>query len=233
MLRIFAGFDQREAEGYHVFCQSVLEWASMPVSITPLTGQQRDGTNRFTYERFLVPYYCNFKGVALFVDGSDMLFRQDPADLFAEFHPGYCVQVVKHNYTTKHPRKYLGTVMESDNADYPRKNWSSVMLWNCEAEENYGLTPDYISRSPGAHLHRFGWLQDSDIGSLEPEWNYLVGEDDRLSKLMSEPKLLHYTLGIPSISAYSDCEYAREWFRTRDRMLERPLVAKGGYAQQK
>ena len=228
MLRIFAGFDQREAQGYHVFCQSVLDWASQPVSITPLTGQQRDGTNRFTYERFLVPYYCDFKGVALFVDGSDMLFRQDPADLFAEFNSGYCAQVVKHHYETKHPRKYLGTTMEADNADYPKKNWSSVILWNCEAEENYCLTPHYVSNSPGAHLHRFGWLQDSDIGSLEPDWNYLVGEETRVIV----PKLVHYTLGIPAIEAYADCEYANEWRRTRDRMLEQPLSKRGGYNAQ-
>jgi hypothetical protein len=35
------------------------------------------------------------------------------------------VAVVKHDYKTKHRRKYIGTPLEADNADYPRKNWSS------------------------------------------------------------------------------------------------------------
>jgi hypothetical protein len=36
MIRIFAGYDPREAIGYHVFCQSLIERTSEPVAITPL-----------------------------------------------------------------------------------------------------------------------------------------------------------------------------------------------------
>ena len=59
---------------------------------------------------------------------------------------------------------------------YPRKNWSSVMLFNnsrCTA-----LTPAYVNRASGLELHRFYWLQDEEIGSLPREWNHLVGDYD-------------------------------------------------------
>jgi hypothetical protein len=81
MIRIFAGYDPREAVGYHVFCQSLIERTSEPVAITPLYGTQRDGTNAFTYQRFLVPYFTKFTGRAIFLDASDMLMLANIDDL--------------------------------------------------------------------------------------------------------------------------------------------------------
>src|SRR5690606_36000298 len=95
-------------------------------------GGQRDGTNAFIYSRFLIPYLQNYKGWALFVDGADMIVKGDLAELWALRDKAKAVQVVKHDYRTKHPRKYVGTQMEADNRDYPCKNWSSVMVINCE-----------------------------------------------------------------------------------------------------
>jgi lipopolysaccharide biosynthesis glycosyltransferase len=192
VIRIFAGYEEREARGWDAFVRSLIETTSDPFSVTPLRGQQRDGSNAFTYSRFLVPYLCNFQGWAIWMDGSDMLVESDIAELWSMREAWYAVRVVKHDYKTKHPRKYVGTEMECDNRDYPRKNWSSVILWDCGHYMNRYLTPEAIGKAEGSYLHRFGWLPDERIGELPMEWNHLVGEQEE-----KPAKLLHYTLGLP------------------------------------
>ena len=135
LLNIFVGFDQKEAIAYHTFVQSLIENSTIPLSITPLaennldhyTEKHTDGTNQFTYSRFLVPYLMNFKGWAIFADG-DMVCLSDIKILKSYFDTKKAVTVVKHNYKTKHKKKYFG----QKNDDYPRKNWSSMIIWNCE-----------------------------------------------------------------------------------------------------
>lgn len=215
---LYAGFDQREAGGYAAFCQSVIERASAPVAFIPLHGPmlkgfdgQKDGTNAFIYSRFLVPYLQNYNGWAIFVDGSDMVLADDIAKLWALREENVfdkAVVVVKHDYKTKHARKYIGTPIEADNLDYPGKNRSSVILWNCGHYANRRLTPELIAESPGSFLHRFQWLRDDQIGTLPTEWNVLVGEQDTAGA-----SLLHYTLGIPGFAHYARCDAAEHWRR--------------------
>lgn len=211
-LRIFIGFDPREAVAYHVCCNSIIRHASVPVSITPLAlntlkdcyeERHGDGSNAFIYARFLVPYLCGFKGHALYLDG-DMLVKDDVAKLFQCLRLDHDVAVVKHDYTTKAATKYLG----NKNENYPRKNWSSVILWNCGNYPNHCLTPEFVSKQTGAYLHRFQWLNNGRIGELAPAWNHLVDEYDH----NDEAKLLHYTLGVPAFSAYEDCDHSVEWW---------------------
>ena len=83
--------------------------------------------------------------------------------------------MVKHEYQTKHPRKYIGTPMESANRDYPRKNWSSLILFNCDHAQTRQLTPELVNRESGAYLHRFQWLDDAAIGAVPETWNWLEG----------------------------------------------------------
>jgi len=218
-VRIFIGYDNREASAYHVCCQSIIERASMPVEFHPLAlnlmlrfyGETHtDGSNAFIYSRFLVPYLCGFSGFALFIDG-DMLLRGDIAELWNLRRPDRGVHVVQHNYQTRHPVKYLG----SPNVDYPRKNWSSVILWNCSYWPNRKLTPDFIATATGEYLHRFSWLGDEMIEPLPAAWNHLIGEYPANDKA----QLLHFTLGIPAFPGYEAQEGAAEWFATRERML--------------
>lgn len=207
-IRVFLGYDERERNGFHVCMQSILDQSLYPfISFHPLKGDQRDGTNAFTYARFLIPWLCNYKGWAIFLDGSDMLVRNEIAQLYVMRDSRYAVQVVKHDYKTKHPRKYKGTAMEADNADYPRKNWSSVVLWNCGHISNMGLTPDAIRDLPGSFLHRFEWLKDEEIGELPPDWNVLIGEQEAITRT----KIAHYTVGIPHIPAYAGEPFADEY----------------------
>ncbi len=211
MLTIYVGYDPREAIAYHTFCESVIQYASKPVRFVPLhedmlqfDGQQ-DGTNAFIFSRYLVPHLQDYKGWALFCDG-DMVVTEDIYNLFKMRDGSKAVQVIKHNYKTSNPRKYIGTDIEADNVDYPRKNWSSVMLWNCGHPSNRILTRDLVSEAGGAFLHRFQWLKDDEIGGLPKEWNHLVGEYEP-----RDASLYHYTLGVPSIEFYMRCEGHREW----------------------
>lgn len=205
LLRIFCGFDAREAHGFHVFTDSLIHTSREPVAIIPIHGDQKDGTNRFTYARFLVPYLCGFEGSAIFLDGSDMLMMADIAELANLYDPRYAVQVIQHHYQTAHPRKYIGTAMEADNEDYPRKNWSSVILWNCAHFKHAWMEPHVLEEMTGSFLHRFAWLNDGDIGALPAEWNVLIGEQQ------AEPNIAHFTLGIPAIDHYKDWDFAAEW----------------------
>lgn len=220
---IYVGYDAREAVAYHVWTQSVIERSSEPVAFIPLHAPllqnfdgQQDGTNAFIYSRFLVPYLCGYEGFALFVDG-DMVVLDDIAKLWALRDSSKAIQVVKHDYKTKHPRKYIGTAMESDNMDYPGKNRSSVILYNCAHPKNRRLTRSLVGEAGGQFLHRFSWLADDDIGELPPEWNVLVGEQDA-----SCASLLHYTLGVPGIKHYEHCDGADHWHRAKRNALKAP-----------
>ncbi len=213
-LRIFVGYDEKEAAAYHVCCNAIIRHATRPVAITPLalntfatdySEGHDDGSNAFIYSRFLVPYLCGFRAVqALYLDG-DMLVRDDVTELFGGAKGYTGVSVVKRpDYTTKHPTKYLG----AENPDYPRKNWSSVMLWECGYWPNRILTPDYVARSTGSHLHRLEWLRDDQIGELPADWNWLVGEDEP----NDAARLLHWTIGLPAFPGYEKQEGGNEWF---------------------
>jgi lipopolysaccharide biosynthesis glycosyltransferase len=148
----------------------------------------------------------NYTGHAIFIDG-DMIVRGDIAELWHLRNTAQDVQVVKHDYQTRMSEKYLG----SKNENYPRKNWSSVMLWNCNSFPNRKLTPEFIEKSTGAELHRFSWLDDERIGALPPEWNWLPDEYGP----STDAKLLHYTLGTPCFHEFATTPQGSEWHQER------------------
>ena len=211
---IFIGYDPREAIAFHVCANSIIRQSSVPVAIVPLalnnfkdyTETHTDGSNQFIYSRFLVPHLMGYIGHAIFMDG-DMIVRGDIAELWALRQSDKDVQVVKHDYKTRMTEKYLG----AKNEDYPRKNWSSVMIFNCSNFPTRKLTPEYIQKSTGAHLHRFAWTSDDRVGELPSEWNWLPDEyGENLNA-----KLLHYTLGTPCFHDFATTTMADEWHRER------------------
>jgi len=186
------------------------------VAIKPLTlsslswfPNHSNGTNQFITSRYLIPALEDFTGWAMFID-SDVLFREDMAKVWALRDDRYAAQVVKHDYRTHSRRKYVGSPIENDNLDYPRKNWSSVMLLNCGHPDMRRLTPAYVARNTSQHLHRFEWLEDQLIGELPIDLNHLVGE----YPMRDTAKIAHYTLGVPGFANYVDCEHSREWHQT-------------------
>jgi lipopolysaccharide biosynthesis glycosyltransferase len=215
MIPVFIGYDPREAIAFHTCVNSIIRHASVPVSIIPLAlnlleGYKEthvDGSNHFIYSRFLVPHLMKFNSWAIFIDG-DMILRDDIAKLWALREMDKDVVVVKHEYKTRMIEKYLG----SKNEDYPRKNWSSVILWNCGSYPNRCLTPNFVMAATGADLHRFTWIKDERIGELPAEWNWLDVEYD----YNPAAKLVHYTLGTPCFHEFADRgDFSNEWHRER------------------
>lgn len=218
-INLIIGFDQRESVAYHVFSQSVIENTSTPVSIMPLAKNllhnyeeaHTDRSNDFIYTRFLTPYLNNFSGWAIFADG-DMICQADLKELWDLRDESKAVLVVKHDYQTKNFKKYLGNI----NENYPRKNWSSLILWNCAHPKHKILTPEFVARETGKYLHRFSWLDDDDIGDLPLEWNWLAIE----YPINLKAKIIHYTLGTPCFKEYAESDMSDIWFNYHSRSNE-------------
>ena len=214
MIKVFVGYDPREAIAFHVCVNSIIRTSSDVVAVSPLalnnlreyTEQHADGSNAFIYSRFLVPHYANYEGWAIFIDG-DMILRDDIAKLWALRDDSKAVMCVQHDYQTKASTKYLG----APNENYPRKNWSSVVLWNCSHPANAVVTPEFVAGATGAQLPRFTWLEDELIGSLPIEWNWLPDEFGE----NQDAKLLHFTLGTPCFLEFAESPMASEWHREK------------------
>jgi len=216
MYNVFIGWDLHEIDAWHVLAHSIYRHASAPVSITPIIKSQvplRRATDlrqstEFSFSRFLVPWMAGYQGPSLFMD-CDMMVTDDIVKLFKQFDNKYSLQVVKHDYECSTTTKFLDQVQ----SPYKRKNWSSVMLFN--SPKCAHLTPIVVNTSSGMYLHQFGWLDDSEIGELTPEWGHLVGEYEVPEKV---PANIHWTLGGPWFIDYSDTEYADLWFEEKDLM---------------
>lgn len=225
MLNVFIGWDARESRAYRVAADSIARHASQPVAVHKLDafelydqrllwrpvervgGQSLDHlsgapqSTAFANARFVVPFLQR-SGLALFVD-CDVLALGDVAELFALRDVSKAVMCVQHDYTPRAASKMDGCAQ----TQYRRKNWSSVMLINCDHPAHLRLSLAQLNQYPGELLHRFFWLRDSEIGALPAEWNWLVGEQPK----PAAPKLAHYTLGGPWINGWTGAEHDDLW----------------------
>lgn len=232
IIRVFIGHDHREPDATKVCEESIRRHTEAPVLIEHLDLQalrrsamyrrwsyqnsdsvQVDGlddrpfSSEFSFSRFLIPALCQWRGKAIFCD-SDFMFREDISHLWDEFNPGYAVQVAKQNYASDSPvKKRLNVPQEN----YERKNWSSLILWNCEHPANTRLTTYSVNSQPGWWLHGFRWLDDNDIGSVLSQWNWIEGTTQG-----TDPLAVHFTMGTPDIPEYSDSMFAEEWLDIRE-----------------
>lgn len=220
-IRLFVGYDPDEALASSVFIHSAERRSSLPISATKLISRQlapwfarpreAQQSTEFKYTRFLVPWLCGYEGWALYADG-DMICRADMAELWAMRDGRRVVQCVQreHHALTGSGRKFLGR----EQVGYDRKNWSSLMLFNCSQCRQ--LTPQYVAQAERLELHQFRWLSfPEDLGALPGEWNHLVGVDGP----NPDAKLVHFTLGMPFFHGWRECEYAAEWRAERDAMM--------------
>lgn len=230
-LKIFIGWDSREDIAYQVARQSIIDHASVPVEIIPLKQKQlrkaslywrdidRLAATEFTYTRYLIPELMKFSGWALFID-CDFLFLDDVKNLFDLVDDKYAIMCAQHDYTPGEGMKMDG----KRQTQYPRKNWSSMMLINCGHPENRVVTKEFVNdpKKTGAYLHRFAWLDDSLVGAVSHEWNWLVNWYHEPEN--GKPKVIHYTEGGPWFPEYENCEYAIDWYKVAARYQAKTIV---------
>ena len=214
--RVYVGWDSREDIAYQVAKQSLLRHASAPIDVHPIKLQElvdqgvytRDvdplASTEFTYSRFFTPYLAGYDGWALFVD-CDFLFFGDIWQLKQYMNPAHAVACVHHDYAPKESVKMDGAVQTV----YPRKNWSSFMLFNCGHPSTRQLTPEVINAESGAYLHRMQWAKDSEIGEIPINWNWLEGWNEKPAT--GSPNAVHFTRGGPWFDDWQNVDYAAEW----------------------
>lgn len=208
-VNLYIGHDEKMATNTHVMIDSILEYTTVPVRISliqthlikeytrPIHPNQ---STSFSFSRFLVPYLNNYQGWALFMD-SDMLFLDDIAKLWNLKDSKFDVQVVQHaDYVCNNSNKFFNI----QQTNYLKKNWSSVMLFNCANCTR--LTPEYVNTATPAELHQFMWT--NNVGALDPKWNYLVGEASSHDPSVA---VLHYTYGTPLYTNNCPVELKNIW----------------------
>jgi lipopolysaccharide biosynthesis glycosyltransferase len=218
--RIFIGWDRREPIAYDVAEFSLKRHSSVPVDVKPIKVEElreqklywRDqdplASTDFTYTRFLTPKLAGYQGWALFCD-CDFLFLADIASLFSYARGNKAVYCVQHDYRPTETTKMDGAVQTT----YPRKNWSSLMLFNCEHPSVRALTPEVVNRESGAFLHRMQWVADADIGLLPTEWNWLEGWNKKPPG--GTPNAVHFTRGGPWFEQWQNVDYGDLWLAER------------------
>lgn len=212
-MRVYLGYDPREALGTWVFEHSILKRTSQHVEFIPLDKrvlgtcpQLKDlpASNSFIFARYMCAALSGYHGdPVLFADGADQVCLADISELEKLWQHDKAVQVVKRKPYIPTPYKFKGTDMESSNKAYPCKQWSSVMLIN---PSHYGWRRIDWKESNPEYWHGFGWLSQNEVGDLPPEWNRLVDEGDPI-----DGKILHWTLGVPAMQEYRNAPGASIW----------------------
>jgi hypothetical protein len=217
LVKVYLGHDSREQQAFQIAagtarafgCDVIplyedrLRVSGMLTRPIDRRGQMWDfnssapQSTEFAISRFFVPLLAH-SGWCLFAD-ADVVFMEDPHELMACADASKAVCVVKHEQFSLSERK----MDNQSQVQYPRKLWSSVMLWNADHESNRRLNLTMLNQWPGRDLHAFKWLGDGEIGDLPAEANWLVGMQEKPSR----PMIAHYTLGTPDMcpeSAYPE-----------------------------
>lgn len=229
-LEVFVGHDPREDRAWQVCRHSLLRHAATPLSVTPLRLPElrqaglysrpvdEKASTEFSISRYLTPTLARTSGWSLFVD-CDFLFTVDVRSILAGLPLTHAVYVVQHDYEPAFDVKMDGQVQHR----YPRKNWSSLILFNGDHPKVRALTPEVVNRATPSFLHRFEWLDDGDIGALDPGWNFLVGE---YAKPAALPQAIHYTNGGPWFEQWRDVDFADLWLEEEERLLAGSTAAR-------
>lgn len=219
-LNVYVGWDPREDIAWEVCRHSILSRTdASEVTVTPLiqSALRAEGlytrpidakaATEFSLTRFLTPHLAGNEDYAIFVD-CDFLFLTDIREVLKEIDPSKAISVVKHDYQPTESVKMDGCIQYP----YPRKNWSSFIVFNCAHQAVKALTPEIVNSAEPGFLHRFHWLHDEEIGDIDKGWNYLEGwyapQYDKL-------KAIHYTLGGPWFDHKKECDFAQLWLNEK------------------
>lgn len=225
---VFIGYDPLEDSAAKMLAWSIRKYNSIHnLKIFPVVrdyllvyGQcerpvDPNGSTQFSITRFMVPVLMNYTGKAIFFD-CDMLITRDIKEMFSYHDPRKAISCVQHDYTPKSAVKMGG----KQQTVYPRKNWSSAVLWNCEHPSNKKIDQNTVEEAWPAYLHRFQWLHDYEIGQLPTEFNWLVGEYEKTTSL---PFNLHHTLGPPIWPGQENTDWADYWREVFQDCFGRPF----------
>lgn len=232
IIRVFIGHDSKTPDHTRICRESILDNTNAPVLIETLNmqalrraalyrrwhylseeGKLVDGidgrpfSSEFAFTRFLIPALMQWRGWAIFCD-SDFMFKSDIKDLWDDRDACFAIQVAQQDYKSKASVKKGGF----QQSDYPRKNWSSLMMWNLYHPAHLTLTQHVVNTFPGDWLHRLNWLDDKDVGKVDPTWNWIEGTTD------GEPKAVHFTMGTPDIPGYRNAKHSSEWLRYSEKV---------------
>jgi len=225
-LSFYIGYDSKEDIAYRVCKNSLINTSSIALNIQSLKLYELVSkklytrnidplaSTEFTYSRFLVPALMNYKGWAIFCD-CDFLFFQDISLLFETIDENKALYCVQHDYTPKERHKMDGKKQTL----YPRKNWSSFMVFNCAHPSNKKLTIDTVNSESGSFLHQLKWLQDNEIGSIDERWNWLEGWTSKNNN--TKPYAVHFTRGGPWFDEWRDVEFSKEWNSEKEKYLNK------------
>ncbi|MBD1548985.1 glycosyltransferase [Roseibium aggregatum] len=214
-LKIYIGYDSREEIAWQVCRHSLLRHTSSDIEIYPLKQKTLrelglynrpadNASTEFSLTRFLTPYLAAHDGWTIFCD-CDFLYTTDVNKVLSYADRSKAVYVVKHDYVPKNAVKMDAQTQTT----YPRKNWSSFILFNNAHPHVKALTPEVINSESPAFLHRFNWIpEDELIGELPLTWNFLAGEYPMPEKT---PEVIHYTNGGPWFSNWQGVDYADFW----------------------
>jgi len=213
-LRIFIGHDSRHKIATKVCKQSILKYfPGASVTFLDKASLKRNNiygredvegeSTEFSFTRFYVPLLMNYTGYGMFCD-NDFLWRVDPREI-SRYLDNKPLAVVKHEDYEAKSNKMDGVV----NKSYPKKNWSSLMLFDC-AKLKTKLSKEYLDNATPSQLHEFKFLNEKEIGEIPKRYNMLVGID-KCTKENS--RALHYTMGGPWFDEYKNCEMSEEWWK--------------------
>jgi len=231
-MKIYIGWDSKQQEASDVCEYSIHKYARYPVEVVHLKKdeliEQRayyrpegdPASTEFTYTRFLLPWLNNYTGWSVFVD-SDFLFQHDVTSMLdyienTRISNNRAVYVCKHHeYVPKSETKFWGKPQMT----FPRKNWSSLMVFNNSHTACRRLHPLSVSNQSPQWLHRFEWCNDDQIGEISLLWNWLVGEYE---SDVPGVRGLHFTNGGPWNDVWGQ-DYEDLWLDTYEEMIGFPF----------
>lgn len=226
-MRVFIGWDSQERLAWQVCAASLQARANLPVPVEAIGRPDLEKvgiytrphsyrgevqwddvsdapcSTDFSIARFWVPSIAGRAGWALYCD-CDFLWRRDVRELLELADPRYAVMLVRHDHVPNEKSKMDG----KPQTNYPRKNWSSLCLWNLAHAGSQRLTPHMLNALPGRELHAFCWLKDHEIGEIPGTWNWLDGSSDT----GIDPAAVHFTRGTPDMKHWANTLYATEWW---------------------
>lgn len=223
-MKIYVGHDSREDIAWQVCRHSLLRHSHAQQGVFPLKqATLRElglytrpldvkASTDFSITRFLTPFLAAHEGWSIFTD-CDFLFTVGIHTLEKHLDPSMAIHVVQHDYTPAVATKMDGKAQHV----YPRKNWSSFIAFNGAHPAVKALTPAVVNSAEPAFLHRFNWVDDSKIGRLPLNWNFLVGE---YPKPAAAPAAIHYTNGGPWFENHVNVDYGDLWLAERDLYLK-------------